>query len=276
MIASVPWIWLDRLADALHIPPQDLLKESLTARQFQSAGRASAYSVPLTVQQAKDNRDALCQTMYGSMFNWIVAKVNQTLSAPLAGKKTTVIGVLDIFGFEIFEVRRYRVVCVCVSHETNVGPGFAQQKNSFEQLCINFANEKLQQHFNAHTFKKEEEVYRSEAIQFTHVEFIDNQVVLDLIEKKPNGLFTMLDEEIIVPKGTDQTFLKKINEEHGRNKNERFKQILTSPTKFGIHHYAGAVEYEVDNFLDKNKDTLHATIVEVSLSSAVGFTRYAA
>jgi hypothetical protein len=89
------------------------------------------------------------------------------------------------------------------------------------------------------------------------------QVVLDLIEKKPNGLFTMLDEEIIVPKGTDQTFLKKINEEHGRNKNERFKQILTSPTKFGIHHYAGAVEYEVDNFLDKNKDTLHATIVEV-------------
>jgi myosin heavy subunit len=100
------------LADALHIPPQDLLKESLTARQFQSAGRASAYSVPLTVQQAKDNRDALCQTMYGSMFNWIVAKVNQTLSAPLAGKKTTVIGVLDIFGFEIFEVRRYHKVCV--------------------------------------------------------------------------------------------------------------------------------------------------------------------
>lgn len=98
------------------------------------------------------------------------------------------IGVLDIFGFEIFEL------------------------NSFEQLCINYTNEMLQQHFNNHTFKEEEELYRSEGIRYEHIKFIDNQICLDLIEAKPDGILCVLDEELVVPKGSDKGFLRKLHE----------------------------------------------------------------
>lgn len=111
--------------------------------------------------------------------------------------KTKVIGVLDIFGFEIFE------------------------NNSFEQLCINFTNEKLQQKFNQTTFKEEEAVYQAEKINYEHVEFIDNQAVLDLIEKRPDGIMPVLDEELKMPKRSDQNFLQKCLTKHA--KNERFK-----------------------------------------------------
>ena len=181
------------------------------------------------------------------MFNWIVAKINGVLSAACANQRTTRIGVLDIFGFEIFD------------------------KNSFEQLCINFANEKLQQHFNAHTFKLEEEVYKFEKIKFSHVEFIDNQVVLDLIESKPNGIISTLDEEIIMPKASDFTFKDKLDQKHGQKKNPRFKQHLRANNKFTIVHYAGDVEYQVDGFLDKNKDTLYEGLLELMSISSVEF-----
>lgn len=222
----------------------DMLRENFISRRFQSKGRSSAYCVPLEPDKAKDGRDSLCQTMFGFMFNWIVLKINGVLSAGCAGQRTTRIGVLDIFGFEIFD------------------------KNSFEQLCINFANEKLQQHFNAHTFKLEEEVYKFEKIKFSHVEFIDNQVVLDLIESKPNGLISTLDEEVIMPKATDFTFKEKLDQKHGQKKNPRYKQNLRSRNKFTVVHYAGDVEYEVDGFLDKNKDTLYEGLLELmSISS---------
>lgn len=110
-------------------------------------------------------------------------------------------GILDIFGFEIFKV------------------------NSFEQLCINFTNEKLQQFFNAHTFKKEEAVYRQEKIAFDHVEYIDNQPVLDLIEQKPNGILPSLDEELRIPRGTDQTYVTKL---HGKCKGLKHYQAIIS------------------------------------------------
>ena len=181
------------------------------------------------------------------MFDWIVLKINGVLSKLCGSERTTIIGVLDIFGFEIFE------------------------KNSFEQLCINFANEKLQQHFNAHTFKLEEEVYKAEQIKFTHVEFIDNQVVLDLIEKKPAGLLCLLDEEIIMPKASDFTFIQKLDQKHGGKQNPRYKQNLRAKNKFTVVHYAGDVEYEVDGFLDKNKDTLYEGLLELMSISEVGF-----
>ena len=181
------------------------------------------------------------------MFNWIVTKINAVLSADVAKTRTTKIGVLDIFGFEIFE------------------------KNSFEQLCINFANEKLQQHFNAHTFKLEEEVYKAEKIKYSHVEFIDNQVVLDLIESRPNGLISTLDEEIIMPKATDSTFKEKMDQKHGGNKNPRYKQNLRAPNKFTVVHYAGDVEYQTDGFLDKNKDILYEGLLELMSCSSVDF-----
>jgi len=225
----------------------DMLRENLVSRMFKTVGRGSAYRVPLNDDKARDGRDSLAQTLYGFMFLWIVKMVNKVLSAGLANEHTYNIGVLDIFGFEIFE------------------------KNSFEQLCINFANEKLQQHFNAHTFKLEEQVYKSEKIRFTHVEFIDNQVVLDLIEKKPAGLFSLLDEEIIMPKATDYTFLQKLDQKHGGKKNPRYKQNLRAKNKFTIVHYAGDVEYEVESFLDKNKDTLYEGLVDLMGISEVPF-----
>ena len=108
----------------------------------------------------------------------------------MEGPRGQFIGVLDIFGFEIFE------------------------QNSFEQLCINFCNEKLQQHFNRHTFKEEEQVYLSEGVPYERIDFIDNQPVLDLIEKSPKGLLIMLDEEVSMPRGTDVTFMNKVKRLH--------------------------------------------------------------
>ena len=132
------------------------LEKELTVRLFQSQNRRSFYEVPLDVNAASAARDSLAKHIYGKLFNWLVEKINNFLSKGIVGQ-TRMIGVLDIFGFEIFE------------------------SNSFEQLCINFANEKLQQHFNQHTFKLEEEVYKSEGIHFDHVEFIDNQIGLEKV-----------------------------------------------------------------------------------------------
>eukprot|EP01100_Stratorugosa_tubuloviscum_P007534 TRINITY_DN3124_c0_g1_i1.p1 TRINITY_DN3124_c0_g1~~TRINITY_DN3124_c0_g1_i1.p1 ORF type:complete len:1462 (-),score=863.00 TRINITY_DN3124_c0_g1_i1:229-4614(-) len=218
-----------------------MLQQELTIRQFQaSASRSTTYQIPLTPLQAADARDALVQSIYGNLFNWLVSKINSSLQIGVTGN-SKIVGVLDIFGFEIFE------------------------KNSFEQLCINFANEKLQQHFNSHTFKKEEQVYKDEQIKYSHVEFIDNQIVLELMEKKPNGLLVLLDEEIVLPKGSDASFLQKLNQNH--EKHERYKILRTSNVNFCIIHYAGEVTYCVTNFLDKNKDTIPEGIIDVMETS---------
>jgi myosin heavy subunit len=142
-----------------------------------------------------------------------------------------IIGILDIFGFEIF------------------------QTNSFEQLCINYTNEMLQQHFNRNTFKLEEQLYTSEAIVFERVPFNDNQATLDLIEaKRPMGILAYLDEEIIKPKTTDQTFLTVVNTQ--LKANTQFMVLSTERNVFGIRHYAGDVKYDVNHFLEKNRDQL--------------------
>ena len=136
----------------------NMMKTCLVERRFQSGGRSSIVQVPMKYQQASDNRDSLCKEMYSQLFNWIVARINKSMN--ITGVTKSKIGVLDIFGFEIFE------------------------KNSFEQMCIKFANEKLQQHFTSYTFKMENALYESEGIDFKGVPYIDNQNVLDLLEKK--------------------------------------------------------------------------------------------
>jgi len=226
---------LETVAYLLEVP-SFLLKESLIQRKFQGAGRSTTYNIPLPPPKAQDGRDSLAQTLYGALFQFVVDHIQGFLKRNIGSTQTQVVGVLDIFGFEIFE------------------------KNSFEQLCINFANEKLQQHFNAHTFKKEEAVYQSEQIKFQHVEFIDNQIVLDLMEKKPQGLISMLDEEIVVPKGTDETFLQKVKNTFKGH--ERVDPMLRSPLEFGIIHYAGHVVYSVQGFLDKNKDICYDGLLQ--------------
>ncbi|ELR21237.1 myosin1, putative [Acanthamoeba castellanii str. Neff] len=199
--------------------------------------------IPLTPVQATDATNALAKAIYSKLFDWLVKKINESME-PQKGAKTTTIGVLDIFGFEIFD------------------------KNSFEQLCINFTNEKLQQHFNQYTFKLEEKLYQSEEVKYEHITFIDNQPVLDLIEKKqPQGLMLVLDEQISIPKSSDATFFIKANQTHGGKKHANYEEVRTSRTDFIIKHYAGDVIYDSTGMLEKNKDTLQKDLLVLSESS---------
>ncbi|OVA16401.1 IQ motif [Macleaya cordata] len=172
------------------------------------------------------NRDALAKTVYSRLFDWIVDKINRSIGQD--PNAASLIGVLDIYGFESFKV------------------------NSFEQLCINLTNEKLQQHFNQHVFKMEQEEYTKEEINWSYVEFVDNQDVLDLIEKKPGGIIALLDEACMFPKSTHETFAQKMYQTYKNNK--RFSKPKLARTDFTINHYAGDVTYQADYFLDKNKD----------------------
>ncbi|MED6186014.1 hypothetical protein PIB30_062642 [Stylosanthes scabra] len=175
---------------------------------------------------AVGSRDALAKTIYSRLFDWLVEKINRSIGQDPNSK--SIIGVLDIYGFESFKF------------------------NSFEQFCINFTNEKLQQHFNQHVFKMEQEEYTKEEIDWSYIEFVDNQDVLDLIEKKPGGIIALLDEACMFPKSTHETFSQKLYQTFKNNK--RFIKPKLSRTSFTISHYAGEVTYLADMFLDKNKD----------------------
>lgn len=228
-------------ATMLEISPE-MLEKAMTTRVMEIRGQ-EATSIPLSIEAASDTRNAMAKTIYYRLFDWLVEKINLSMVPP-KGLATRTIGVLDIFGFEIFD------------------------SNSFEQLCINFCNEKLQQHFNQHTFKLEEALYQREGIKYDHIEFIDNQPVLDLIEaKSPQGILISLDEEIVVPKGSDTTFLEKIHKTHGQGRTKCYTQPLQSRTDFVIHHYAGMVTYDSTGFLDKNKDRLNKICLEALVSS---------
>ncbi|XP_011007728.1 PREDICTED: myosin-17-like isoform X1 [Populus euphratica] len=180
----------------------------------------------LDPENAVSSRDALAKTIYSRLFDWLVDKINVSIGQDLNSK--SIIGVLDIYGFESFKC------------------------NSFEQFCINFTNEKLQQHFNQHVFKMEQEEYTKEEINWSYIEFVDNQDVLDLIEKKPGGIIALLDEACMFPKSTHETFAQKLYQTFKNHK--RFIKPKLSRTDFTISHYAGEVNYQANQFLDKNKD----------------------
>ncbi|CAJ2631461.1 myosin-11 [Trifolium pratense] len=180
----------------------------------------------LDPQSAAVSRDGFAKTIYSRLFDWLVDKINNSIGQDANSK--CLIGVLDIYGFESFK------------------------SNSFEQFCINFTNEKLQQHFNQHVFKMEQEEYTKEQIDWSYIEFVDNQDVLDLIEKKPGGIVALLDEACMFPKSTHETFSNKLYQTFSKHK--RFIKPKLSRTDFTIAHYAGEVQYQSDQFLDKNKD----------------------
>ncbi|CAN8021709.1 unnamed protein product [Ixodes persulcatus] len=194
----------------------------------------------MSVDQSKDVRDAFVKGIYGRMFVWIVNKINSAIYKPksAAGHYRTSIGVLDIFGFENFMV------------------------NSFEQFCINYANENLQQFFVRHIFKLEQEEYNLECINWQHIEFVDNQDCLDLIAVKPMNIMALIDEESKFPKGTDQTLLNKLHKTHGTNKNY-LKPKSDINTAFGLSHFAGVVFYDARGFLEKNRDTFSADLIQL-------------
>jgi myosin heavy subunit len=214
------------LADAAAVLRVDAarLEKALRTRVIET--RDGAIEKPLDVKAATDARDSLAKTTYARLFDWLVRKINRSIGQDASSERF--IGVLDIYGFESFKT------------------------NSFEQFCINLANEKLQQHFNQHVFKSEQEEYEREAIDWSYIEFVDNQDVLDLIEKRPTGIISLLDEACLFPATTHEQFAQKL---YGALKEEpRFKKPKRSTTAFALDHYAGEVTYECDHFIEKNKD----------------------
>uniref|UniRef100_A0A8C3CNT6 Myosin VIIA n=1 Tax=Cairina moschata TaxID=8855 RepID=A0A8C3CNT6_CAIMO len=230
------------------VDPQDVMN-CLTSRTIITRGET--VSTPLSMEQALDVRDAFVKGIYGRLFVWIVEKINAAIYRPPSQELKSVrrsIGLLDIFGFENFTV------------------------NSFEQLCINFANENLQQFFVRHVFKLEQEEYNLENINWQHIEFTDNQDALDMIAIKPMNIISLIDEESKFPKGTDGTMLHKLNSQHKLNTNY-IPPKNNYETQFGINHFAGIVYYETKGFLEKNRDTLHGDIIQLVHSSKNKFIK---
>ncbi|GMM55850.1 myosin 4 [Maudiozyma humilis] len=183
--------------------------------------------------QALVARDSVAQFLYSALFEMIVDKINSTLNSNTASEDIkSFIGVLDIYGFEHFE------------------------RNSFEQFCINYANEKLQQEFNQHVFKLEQEEYVRENIEWSFIEFNDNQPCIDLIENKL-GILSLLDEESRLPAGSDETWAEKLYQSFDKPPtNAVFAKPRFGQTKFVVSHYAHAVTYDVEGFIEKNRDTV--------------------
>ncbi|XP_050147411.1 myosin-6-like isoform X1 [Malus sylvestris] len=198
----------------------------------------------LDPEAAAVSRDALAKVVYSRLFDWLVDKINNSIGQDPDSK--FLIGVLDIYGFESFKT------------------------NSFEQFCINLTNEKLQQHFNQHVFKMEQEEYTKEEIDWSYIEFVDNQDILDMIEKKPGGIIALLDEACMFPRSTHETFAQKLYQTFKNHK--RFTKPKLSQSDFTICHYAGDVTYQTELFLDKNKDYVvaeHQALLSASTCSFV-------
>ncbi|KAK8572972.1 hypothetical protein V6N12_029012 [Hibiscus sabdariffa] len=200
------------------------LGDSLVKRVIVTRGESITKA--LDPDTAALSRDALAKIVYSKLFDWLVEKINISIGQDPVSK--FLIGVLDIYGFESFKT------------------------NSFEQFCINLTNEKLQQHFNQHVFKMEQEEYKKEQIDWSYIEFVDNQDILDLIEKKPGGIIALLDEACMFPRSTHETFAQKLYQTFKDHK--RFIKPKLARTDFTICHYAGDVTYQTDLFLEKNKD----------------------
>uniref|UniRef100_A0A8C3V7N2 Unconventional myosin-Ib n=1 Tax=Catharus ustulatus TaxID=91951 RepID=A0A8C3V7N2_CATUS len=215
---------------------QSVLERAFSFRTVEA--KQEKVSTTLNVAQAYYARDALAKNLYSRLFSWLVTRINESIKVL---KK--VMGVLDIYGFEIFE------------------------DNSFEQFIINYCNEKLQQIFIELTLKEEQEEYIREGIEWTHIEYFNNAIICDLIENNQTGILAMLDEECLRPGTvTDDTFLEKLNQvcathqhfESRMSKCSRFLNDTSLPHScFRIQHYAGKVMYQVEGFVDKNNDLLY-------------------
>ncbi|NXI36039.1 MYO1E protein, partial [Galbula dea] len=228
---------------------QDRLKEKLTSRQMDSkwGGKSESINVTLNVEQACYTRDALAKALHSRVFDYLVDSINKAMEKD---HEEYNIGVLDIYGFEIF------------------------QKNGFEQFCINFVNEKLQQIFIELTLKAEQEEYVQEGIKWTPIEYFNNKIVCDLIENKvnPPGIMSILDDVCAtmhaVGEGADQTLLQKLQMQIGTH--EHFNSWNQG---FIIHHYAGKVSYDMDGFCERNRDVLFMDLIELMQSSDLPFIK---
>ncbi|KAM8894200.1 unconventional myosin-Va isoform 4-T4 [Spinachia spinachia] len=227
---------LTAFCDLVGVTYQDM-SQWLCHRKLKTA--TETYIKTLPRLQATNARDALSKHIYAKLFNWIVEHVNKALITNF--KQHSFIGVLDIYGFETFEI------------------------NSFEQFCINYANEKLQQQFNMHVFKLEQEEYMKEQIPWTLIDFYDNQPCINLIEAKM-GILDLLDEECKMPKGSDDSWAQKLYNTHLKTCS-LFEKPRMSNRAFIIQHFADKVEYQCEGFLEKNKDTVNEEQINVLKAS---------
>uniref|UniRef100_A0A8I6G310 Myosin IXA n=1 Tax=Rattus norvegicus TaxID=10116 RepID=A0A8I6G310_RAT len=225
---------------------EEMLFEALVTRKTVTVGEKLI--LPYKLAEAVTVRNSMAKSLYSALFDWIVFRINHALlnSKDLEkDTKTLSIGVLDIFGFEDYE------------------------NNSFEQFCINFANERLQHYFNQHIFKLEQEEYRTEGISWHNIDYIDNTCCINLISKKPTGLLHLLDEESNFPQATNQTLLDKFKHQHEENSYIEFPAVMEPA--FIIKHYAGKVKYGVKDFREKNTDHMRPDIVALLRSSRNAF-----
>ncbi|XP_017292504.1 unconventional myosin-IXAb isoform X3 [Kryptolebias marmoratus] len=225
---------------------EEMLLEALTTRKTVTVGERLI--VPYRLAEAGTVRDSMAKSLYSALFDWIVFRTNHALlnNKDLEdNSKILSIGVLDIFGFEDYE------------------------NNSFEQFCINFANERLQHYFNQHIFKLEQEEYRAEGITWHNIDYIDNSGCINLISKKPTALFHLLDEECNFPQASNQTLLDKFKRQHEGNSYIEFPAVMEPA--FIIRHYAGKVKYRVKDFREKNTDHMRPDIVALLKSSKNAF-----
>ncbi|XP_034444374.1 myosin heavy chain, fast skeletal muscle-like [Hippoglossus hippoglossus] len=233
----------DKVAYLLGLNSADMLKALCYPRvkvgnEFVTKGQ--------TVPQAGNSVTALSKSIYERMFLWMVIRINQMLDTKQ--QRNSYIGVLDIAGFEIFDF------------------------NTLEQLCINFTNEKLQQYFNHHMFVLEQEEYKKEGIIWEFIDFgMDLAACIDLIER-PMGIFSILEEECMFPKATDTSFKNKLYDQH-LGKNKAFEKPKPAKGKaeahFSLVHYAGTVDYNIGGWLDKNKDPLNESVLQLYQKSSV-------
>uniref|UniRef100_A0A1B0C2W7 Myosin motor domain-containing protein n=1 Tax=Glossina palpalis gambiensis TaxID=67801 RepID=A0A1B0C2W7_9MUSC len=222
----------------------DELRQALVSRVMQSKGggfKGTVIMVPLKIYEASNARDALAKAIYSRLFDRVVALINQSIPFQASN---FYIGVLDIAGFEYFTV------------------------NSFEQFCINYCNEKLQKFFNDNILKNEQELYKREGLNVPEITFTDNQDIIELIESKSFGIYTLLDEESKLPKPSAQHFTNEVHKawiNHfrlalPRSSRLRAHRTLRDEEGFLVRHFAGAVCYNTEQFIEKNNDALHASL----------------
>ncbi|KAM5342747.1 hypothetical protein ACJ41O_013713 [Fusarium nematophilum] len=234
---------LERACDILGVKAEEFAKWIV---KKQLVTRGEKITSNLSQAQAIVVRDSVAKFIYSSLFDWLVDIINHSLAAEeVLTRVTSFIGVLDIYGFEHFA------------------------KNSFEQFCINYANEKLQQEFNQHVFKLEQEEYLREEIDWTFIDFSDNQPCIDLIEGRM-GILSLLDEESRLPMGSDEQFVTKLHHNFSTDKHKFYKKPRFGKSAFTVCHYAIDVTYESEGFIEKNRDTVpdeHMAVLRATTNS---------